>query len=433
MRVLNPFNPADIPGRKKRVIVISNSNHGHVIRSRKGRHQPRKATPPSMLTGFGGQTHGKWRRSWLSLFARTWREDTTGEIRPFWATYAGSMEYLNYKNAYALPKGFYAFIWYECRCLEMRMANFIPFPSNKDMVPWQYDPPWDPPTLEAPEIISALPNGFVTVRCLNKTPAGQAVEPISMISLYPPVKGTKPTKRRPWYFYASSVTGDHTDYFYDLSHVTKRLSSGTRAVLLHCYGSPFQPDAGDTGPTSPTIGADADAGDSTWSDPMNICYYDPTTADCTIDGSLGQTNSNKIQGKAIAWEPPIPDTAEVLGIKAQVMRQEISQGGGLHDLSVRLMKAGAEVGDNKGTQPWGNDQAFPYPYKTYGGETDLWGETWTGADLNDPGFGLSLSCHRTGEHNTDHAVINHAKVTAWYVPLPTGWFTELTQTNFVFI
>jgi hypothetical protein len=433
MLVLNPFNPADIPGRKKRVIVISNSNHGHVVRSRKGRHQPRRAAPPSMLTGFGGQTHGKWRRAWFSLLSHRWHSELSQDDRDWWDAQSAVVTYLNYHNIEPVPKGFYAFMWYEARSLDLKFSHYLPFPLFAVDLPTTFDELWAPPTLEPPEIISALPNGFVTVRCLNKTPAGQAVLPVSLISLYPPMTGTAPKKRYAWYWYASSPTGDHTDYFYDLSKVCKRLRSGTRAVLLHCYGNPYDPNAGTTDPTSPTIAADADAGDATWSDPMNICYYDATTADCTIDGTLGQTNSNKIHATAFGWEPPIPDSAEVTGLKAEVMRQEISQGGGLHDLSVRLMKAGVEVGDNKGTQPWGNDQTFPYPYKTYGSDSDLWGETWTGADLNDPDFGLSISCHRTGEHNADHATINHAKITAWYTPLPTGWFTELTQTNFTFI
>jgi hypothetical protein len=208
-----------------------------------------------------------------------------------------------------------------------------------------------------------------------------------------------------------------------------RIKNGTRAALIHCYGNPPAENGGGTDPTSPTVGADAGSGDAGWTGAMNICDYNDTVAACVIDGALGQTNSNKIYATQFDWDPPIPDSTEILGIKAEVMRQEINYGGGLQDLNVQLLKAGVETGQNKGTYPWPNDQTFPWAYQTYGNDSDLWNEEWWGEDLNDPDFGLSISCHRTGEHSLDTAQIAHVQLTA-YFEQPSGWFTEPTQKNF---
>lgn len=59
------------------------------------------------------------------------------------------------------------------------------------------------------------------------------------------------------------------------------------------------------------------------------------------------------------------------------------------DTTVRLVKAGTVVGDNKAatTTQWPNAAAVA----TYGSATDLWGTTWTAAEVNASNFGFVLS------------------------------------------
>jgi hypothetical protein len=66
------------------------------------------------------------------------------------------------------------------------------------------------------------------------------------------------------------------------------------------------------------------------------------------------------------------------------------------DLDVFIIKGGSiQTGTNKA------DTATNWPttdtVKTYGGASDLWGLTWTVADINDSGFGVVLAC----QGNTD--------------------------------
>ena len=64
--------------------------------------------------------------------------------------------------------------------------------------------------------------------------------------------------------------------------------------------------------------------------------------------------------------------------------------GGLHipDSEVYLAKAGTKVGTNKAN---GTLLPFTLAYSSYyGGATDLWGTTWTPAEINDPMFGAMI-------------------------------------------
>jgi hypothetical protein len=59
------------------------------------------------------------------------------------------------------------------------------------------------------------------------------------------------------------------------------------------------------------------------------------------------------------------------------------------DNSVSIIKGGTIVGNNyaKTNVAWPANEA----YTTYGGPTDLWGTTWTYADINAANFGVALS------------------------------------------
>ena len=62
------------------------------------------------------------------------------------------------------------------------------------------------------------------------------------------------------------------------------------------------------------------------------------------------------------------------------------------DLEIRIVKNGVPTGiDHSNMIPW----VGTLPEITYGGDTDLWGETWTAADINDPGFGVSIRAQNT--------------------------------------
>jgi hypothetical protein len=77
------------------------------------------------------------------------------------------------------------------------------------------------------------------------------------------------------------------------------------------------------------------------------------------------------------------------------------------DVNVRLVKAGVIQATNYAltTTAWPETDA----YQSYGGAADLWGTTWTPADINNSGFGAAVSA-RT-QNGT--AAIDHIRITVF--------------------
>jgi hypothetical protein len=54
-------------------------------------------------------------------------------------------------------------------------------------------------------------------------------------------------------------------------------------------------------------------------------------------------------------------------------------------------------------------------YQSYGGSSDLWGETWTPADINASNFGLVLSVNCADpDDNEDQCLVDHFRITVFY-------------------
>jgi hypothetical protein len=84
----------------------------------------------------------------------------------------------------------------------------------------------------------------------------------------------------------------------------------------------------------------------------------------------------------------------------------------IDDNSIRLTKASSAVGDNKAT-------ATKWPLNTdavenYGGAADLWGTTWSVAEVNDAGFGIAIVADNTDAGATRSAQVDHVTITITY-------------------
>jgi hypothetical protein len=97
------------------------------------------------------------------------------------------------------------------------------------------------------------------------------------------------------------------------------------------------------------------------------------------------------------------------------------------DYEVRLIKNGNVSGDNKALNASWQGQSVP---AVYGGNGDLWGETWTPADINSPDFGAAIAVERSGS-GTDPLVayIDNIRIRVFYgIILPV----RLTAFSFSF-
>jgi hypothetical protein len=104
--------------------------------------------------------------------------------------------------------------------------------------------------------------------------------------------------------------------------------------------------------------------------------------------SAGTSQVLKLTGFGFA----LPATATVLGIEVDAAR--FGSGDPVTDTTVKLLKAGTAVGNNKASAvPWPNLSAT---VATFGTSTDLWGTTWAASDINNANFGVEFVAQCAG-------------------------------------
>ncbi len=140
-----------------------------------------------------------------------------------------------------------------------------------------------------------------------------------------------------------------------------------------------------SGPNSPGTVTDVDLfGAPAWSNPSNATSSNDSYATITLgDGGI----SDFLQATNFGFA--IPSGATISGIKAEVERSK-SGIGECHDLVVRIVKGGV-IGstDRALADSWPTSDA----YASYGGSSDLWGETWTRTDINASNFGFAIAAY----------------------------------------
>ena len=92
-----------------------------------------------------------------------------------------------------------------------------------------------------------------------------------------------------------------------------------------------------------------------------------------------------------------------------------------YDNAIRIVKSNGTIGatDKSNGAAWFGDCGLPddivAPYVTYGSPTDLWGETWTAADINSANFGTALSARRN-YFSGSWVLVDAVNITVYYTP-----------------
>lgn len=144
--------------------------------------------------------------------------------------------------------------------------------------------------------------------------------------------------------------------------------------------------------------------------------------------------TQKLQVKTYGFSLPVGAT--IVGIKVFVDRwNQFNTAGGSHghgsctivDGSVRLMKAGVAVGANRASNAkWGLTQETA----GYGSSGDLWGTTWSLADVANAGFGVEFIADVTQSDGGFQGWVGNIKIVVYYTgggsptPAPAGWFNN---------
>lgn len=138
-----------------------------------------------------------------------------------------------------------------------------------------------------------------------------------------------------------------------------------------------------------TLTNNSSAGSVGWSNLVNAISSNNSYASCgTLLGILGSAKTNYIQAWNLGFA--IPSTATVCGIEVRIERHAAGLliGSSVKDQNLFLMKAGAPVGTNHASSSnWADYDAVA----VYGGNSDLWGTSWTPAQINATNFCAQLS------------------------------------------
>jgi hypothetical protein len=154
-----------------------------------------------------------------------------------------------------------------------------------------------------------------------------------------------------------------------------------------------------------------------WVSPGSVSADDGTEANITA-ATFDTPDISELLVASNFGFTAIPSDATIVGIFAEIERRDQAIGAA-SDNRVQLAKGttfASLVGTNKA------DTALDWPtaatIKTYGGAADLWGTTWTPAEINTSTFALMLSVQADAA-NTD-IFVDYIRVTVYYTEAAPG-------------
>ncbi len=173
-----------------------------------------------------------------------------------------------------------------------------------------------------------------------------------------------------------------------------------------------------------SAGAGATSGANTaWVNPNGVTANDGSYATLTATVGLGSATANSQLLSATGFNFGIPANATIIGIQASVakFRSGTAVTGEATESSVRLLKGGVAVGSNKAIAGnWPTTETT----STYGSTSDLWGTTWTPAEVNASNFGVGILASVSVFVGTRIANVEQVQVQVTYtVPGEILWYT----------
>lgn len=144
-------------------------------------------------------------------------------------------------------------------------------------------------------------------------------------------------------------------------------------------------------------------GEINWNNPDRIVVPGGQYA---YTSNFKNTATKYLQGTNYTFNLPLK--AVVNGITVKI-RRESSAINTTKDNVVSLIKGGVVTGNNKATTTYWGDS---FQEITYGGSSDLWGTTWTRAEINSSNFGVALSA--INNNNNKSATVDYMQITVNY-------------------
>jgi len=122
----------------------------------------------------------------------------------------------------------------------------------------------------------------------------------------------------------------------------------------------------------------------------------------------------------------IPVPSVITGIQVDIERSDPNTK--TSDFRVRIIKNGTIGTTDKST---GVSYPLVDTYRPYGNNSDLWGDTWTEADINASNFGVAIAAQRNATGGNTQGRIDHVQITVFYnlLPLPMKLLNFSLQKN----
>lgn len=179
------------------------------------------------------------------------------------------------------------------------------------------------------------------------------------------------------------------------------------------------------GPRNASVFSNDNAiGSYAFSTPADAGVHDNQFASAAAILSILTGNTNYLKTTGFGFS--LPATASITGIVVEVEKKatNINFLTSITDNNVRLIKNGTLTGSNRAKPA---DWTSSPGYFTYGSSSDLWGTTWSPADINAADFGLAFSAKINGLISLlPVANIDHVRMTVYFnIVLPLN-FVEFT-------
>ncbi|WP_143195837.1 hypothetical protein [Archangium sp. Cb G35] len=148
----------------------------------------------------------------------------------------------------------------------------------------------------------------------------------------------------------------------------------------------------------------------------SIAWFEPSNA-LSVDGSSaisGGLTSDRVSDELVlrSFGFSLPPAALISGIQIDVVRSTQSASYTIEERRVQLVAGGTRRGLNLAddSSPWENATSTVQ----YGGPSERWGTFWEVADVNDPGFGVTLSTSYVSNGGNDSARVDGVTATVTY-------------------
>lgn len=152
---------------------------------------------------------------------------------------------------------------------------------------------------------------------------------------------------------------------------------------------------------------------ASWNNPTNAQTSDATYTIATPDLLSNGDFTDLLEATGFGFA--VPGGATIDGIVVEVEKRNTGSKDA-KDANARIIQGGTVSGSARAL-------AGKWPtvdtYLTYGSNVDLWGLTWTTAQINAANFGFAIAAKRTGGGGGNTIPeINHIRVTVYFTPSP---------------